>query len=209
MAQVAPEKPKHDTVMDVTQEQLARVYSTAFLDAAGANSAGAVDEIGSFVRDVLAKNSRFDEVLRSEFIDPEQKEAVLERVLSGRASALVLNFLKVLAKRGRLVLLPQIARISRKLFDERSGRTDVEVRVARDLEPAMYDKILAELRSRWTTEPVIRVVVDPEIIAGIVLRSGDKVYDGSVKTQFELLRKTMIGHVAEKIETSRQGFVAS
>ena len=49
------EKPNHDTVMDVTEERIARVYATAFIEVAAKSkdATALVDEIGSLVYDVL------------------------------------------------------------------------------------------------------------------------------------------------------------
>ena len=210
MAQLDREKPKHDTVMDVTEERIARVYAQAFLGAAAKSPQAAelVSEVESFVNDVLVKFPQFEQALRSEFIDQEEKEKLLGRVLGGRASAEVLNFFKVLAVRGRLSLVRPIARILTKLFDEHSGRTAIEVRVASQLDEAIRGELLAKLRERLNTEPMMNVVIDPSLIAGIVIRVGDRVYDGSVKTRFELLRKAMIEHACEAIETHPERFMA-
>jgi F-type H+-transporting ATPase subunit delta len=210
MSQLDREKPKHDNVMDVTEERIARVYAEAFLGAVAKlpQVADRVDEFESFVHDVLAKFPQFEATLRSEFIDAEQKESLLGRVLGSRSSAEVLNFLKVLAVRGRLGLLRPIARILRKLYDEQSGHVAIEVRVASELDSGIRSELQERLRVRFDAEPIMNVVIDPSLIAGIVIRVGDKVYDGSVKTRFELLRKAMIEHACEAIETHPERFMA-
>src|SRR3989304_5307553 len=105
------EKIKHDTVMDVTEEQIARVYAQAFMGVAAKspNATALVDEIASLVDDVLDSFPRLEHMLRSELVSPEEKEQLLDRVFRGRASDPVLNFLKVLSKHGRLGLLRPIA----------------------------------------------------------------------------------------------------
>jgi F-type H+-transporting ATPase subunit delta len=203
--------PQHETVMDVTEEQIARVYAQAFLGVANGvgKAADLVDELGSFVFDVLGKFPKFEETLDSEFVELEEKQTLLDRVLGGRASVEVLNFLKVLALRGRLGLVRPIARIAKKKYAEQIGQRDVEVRVAREMDDAMQNEILEQLRARLSTEPVMRVVVDPSLIAGIVIRMGDKVFDGSVRSRFDSIRKSMIDHATEAIETGRDRFVSA
>jgi F-type H+-transporting ATPase subunit delta len=211
MSQPDREKPTHDNVMDVTEERIARVYAEAFLGAVATSSQAAetVAEFESFVNDVLANIPQLEATLRSEFIDAEQKENLLGRILGGRSSTEMLNFLKVLAIRGRLGLLRPIARILRKLYDEQSGRVNVEVRVASELDSGIQRELQERLRVRFKLEPMMKVVVDPSLIAGIVIRVGDKVYDGSVKTRFEMLRKAIIERASQVIETHPDRFIAT
>ena len=172
---------KQDTVMDVTEEQIARVYAQAFLAVAdkSGREAELVAEVESFVDDVLNCFPQLEQTLRSEFIDAEEKQNVLDRIFRGRASAEMLQFLKVLAVRGRLGILRAIARVLHRLHSERSGRRDVEVRVPRELDASLQDEIRDRLRKVLAAEPVLNVVVDPSLLAGLKLRVGDKVFDAS------------------------------
>ena len=202
------EKPKHDTVLDVTAEQIARVYARAFMGAAAKSpdTVGLVEQVGSLVG-VLDRSPRIEEVFRSALVAQEDKERLLDRVFKDRASADVLNFLKVLARHGRLDLIRPIARLVEKLDRQRRGLTDVEVRVARELADDIRTDIHDRLRRVLGTEPVLRVAVDPSLIAGIWVRVGDRVYDGSVRTRLEQARRAMIDRATEMIETNPERFV--
>lgn len=201
-------KSQHDTVMDVTEEQIARVYAQAFLGAigTGSNADSLVEEIGSAANDVVAKFPKLQQTLRSSLVSEEQKEQLLERIFGGKASKQVLNFLKVLARHRRLGILQQVARLTGKLHAERSGRTDIEIRVATPLTDEARQEIVGLVRRALKTEPVLQVKVDPSLIAGIVIRVGDRVYDGSVKSQFERTRKKIINLATEQIETRPERF---
>src|SRR3954463_2404166 len=115
--------PKHENVMDVTVEQLARVYAKAFMGVAAKTSKmeALVEELKSIVADVLDRFPKLEEVLKSSLVSPEQKEALLDRVFSKAASIQVTNFLKVVARHGRLDLLRAISRQAEKLLTEQSG----------------------------------------------------------------------------------------
>ena len=132
---------------------------------------------------------------------------MLDRVFGSRVSPVVLNFLKVLARHGRLDLLRPIARLVEKLDRERRGLTDVEVRVARELADDIRSEIHDRLRRLLGTEPVLHVSVDPDLIAGIWVRVGDRVFDGSVRTQLEHARRAMIDRATEMIETQPERFM--
>jgi F-type H+-transporting ATPase subunit delta len=209
MANMNSESARHDTVMDVTEERIARVYARAFLGAIAKrdDSAALVDEMQSLVEDVLARFPGLEKTLRSSLVSQEQKERVLDKVFGPRASEIVLNFLKVLAKHGRLELLRPIARLLKQLYAEHLGLAEVEVRVASPMDDGLRQELLDRLRQTLGSEPVLHVTVDPSLIAGLVIRVGDRVYDGSVSTRFEMLRRAMIERAVEWIETRPEKFV--
>jgi F-type H+-transporting ATPase subunit delta len=209
MALTDAEKPKHETVMDVTEEQIARVYAQAFLAIAAKtpDTAGLVEEVNSLVTDVLDRFPNLAQTLHSALIPHDEKMRMLDRVFGGRISTEVMNFLKVLSKHGRLVLIRSAARQIKKLYAEQQGQMDVEVRVAKAIDERLQGEIRSKLATSLGKEPLMHVVVDPSLIAGMVIRVGDRVYDGSVGTQFNLARKAMIERATDLIETDSKRFL--
>jgi F-type H+-transporting ATPase subunit delta len=209
MASTQSEKPKHETVMDVTEEQIARVYAQAFLAIASKtpDTAGLVEEVNSLVTDVLDRFPNLAQTLHSALIPHDEKMRMLDRVFGGRISTEVMNFLKVLSKHGRLALIRSAARQTKKLYAEQQGQMDVEVRVAKAIDERLQNEIRTKLATSLGKEPLMRVVVDPSLVAGMVIRVGDRVYDGSVSTQFNLARKAMIDRANELIETDSNRFL--
>jgi F-type H+-transporting ATPase subunit delta len=202
---------KHETVMDVTEEQVARVYAQAFLGviSKSANAVALVDELASVVNDVLNRFPKLEQTLKSSLVAQEQKEQLLGRIFSGSASTEVLNFLKVLSRHGRLGLVRQVSRLATKLHATQRGMTDVEIRVASPLDDTMRGEIQSQLRKVLGTEPVLSIKVDPSLIAGIVVRVGDRMYDGSVHNQLERTRAAMIERATEQIETRPDRFMSA
>jgi F-type H+-transporting ATPase subunit delta len=211
MASTNGEQRLHETVMDVTVEQLARVYAQAFIGAAGkpAESGAYVEELQSVVDGALDRFPQFEQVLQSSLVSSEQKEELLDRVFGKSGSPLVVNFLKVLSRRGRLVLLRSIARQAEKLQKERSGLTDVDVRVAKELDDDIKNEIQTRVHNALGTKPILNISVDPSLIAGIVVRVGDRIFDGSLKTRLEQARHGMIARATEQIETAPDRFLSA
>lgn len=211
MAQPERVSPKHETVMDVAVEQLARVYAQAFMGVAGKlpDADGFVEELKSVVADVLDRFPQLEKTLGSSLISLEQKEQTLDRVFGKNASPQVLNSLKVVSRHGRLDLLRPIVRQLEKLHREHSGMTDVEVRVAAELDASLLADLQKQLQKALGKHPVLNVKIDPSLIAGIVVRVGDRVYDGSLHTQLENTRQAMIERATEQIETSPHRFLSA
>jgi F-type H+-transporting ATPase subunit delta len=202
---------KRETVLDVTRERIARVYAQAFWSAAAkqADSAALVDEIRSVESEVLEKFPALNATLSTELINHEHKERILDRLFAKHLSPTVLNFLKVLSAHGRLGILRSVIKEIGELHLRQLNQTRVEVRVAAELNDEIRGEIEKVLHERLKSEPILHVVIDPEIVGGVVIQIGDRVFDGSLKTRFEMARKSIIARAIDKIETQPERFIAS
>jgi F-type H+-transporting ATPase subunit delta len=198
---------QHET-HDVTAQRVARVYAEALLDAAEKQNAAAevLEELGSLVQDVAAKDPQFEEFLASYAIGREVKAEVLHRVFAGRAAPLFFNFLMVLNQHERLELLRPILRAARALYDERARRVRVRVRSAVPLGEDQRQHLLRELHEVFRLEPVLEEKVDPDLLGGLTVRVGDWLYDASVSTQLETLRDQLIERSDHEIQSGRNRF---
>ena len=94
---------------DPSARSVAKVYSQAYLDSAGTDgSSAAMEELGSFVSEVLGANPEFDRMLRTQGLNIDAKLRLLETVVVPRSSPLFANFIRVVAHHDRLDLLPLI-----------------------------------------------------------------------------------------------------
>lgn len=202
-------EPLHPTVLDVTEEQIARVYAKGFLGAVAglANVEELVEELESIVKDVLDQHPRFERALTPAFMSPEERMALLDRVFGPRVSRPVLNLLKVLSAHGRLASLRSVVRQVRLLYSKMMNRVDVDVRTALPLADDVYSALGETLRARLGIHPILRVAIDPEVLGGIVIKVGDTVYDGSIRTMFEKARRAMVDRAVETIEMKPHVFV--
>ena len=142
-----------------------------------------LEELGSFVDDVLLKVPGLQEIFNSIVIGRDEKIRLIDKVIAPRASEIVTNFLRVLARHGRLDLLPAILREARIRNEIRQGRRRVQVTSARPLDSQAEGRIRSRLAESLPFDPILETQVDPSLLGGIVLRVGDTVYDGSVATR--------------------------
>jgi F-type H+-transporting ATPase subunit delta len=198
-----------DTVFDVDAERLAGVYASAGLDAAGGISEQeqVVNELEAIVGEVLSLDSRLQQILASVLIAAEEKASMLDRLFGGKVSTTTLNLLKVMARHKRLNLLRDVAKVSRKLWQDRSGRIPVELETANPLDAALEKEILVAFGDVLGADPIVTQRVNPDLIAGFVIRVGDRVYDGSVQTRLEKMRLNMIERAVDAIQRNPRQFL--
>lgn len=205
----------YDTVLDVDAERLAKVYAKAFLAAAtgkarggGMSEAEAVTELKAVVAEVLDPFPRFGDAIQSAFLSHDERAALIDKVLKGKVDDVVLNTLKVMSAHDRLGLLRSVARQAEEIYDADSGRAHISVTSAHGLTPELVSQLENALRAKFGIEPVLKQVVDPDMIAGVKIRVGDTVYDGSLKTIFAKARSAIVTRAIERIENNPDHFLS-
>jgi F-type H+-transporting ATPase subunit delta len=188
--------------------RVANIYAAALLGAteAAGSSEAVLSEFDSLIRDVLDALPRLDAVLSSPLVDQAAKAQMLEKALAGKASALFLNFLKVVSAHGRLDLLRLIQLAAHDELDRLRGRVRVLVSTPTPLAGDAEHRIAAEIRTHVGREPVLEKQLHEDLIGGIVLRIGDRVFDGSIATRLRLIREQMIERSVHEIQSRRDRF---
>jgi len=90
-----------------------------------------------------------------------------------------------LAQNGRLVELPEIATLFDALKDEADGVVDVTVTAATALDAKQQETLTTALTHRLKRQVRLHNEVDATLIGGAVIRAGDLVIDGSLRTRLE------------------------
>jgi F-type H+-transporting ATPase subunit delta len=193
---------------DVGAEQVAAIYAEAVFNAA--ESAGAAEsvlaEFDSLIVDVLNRQPKFEEILGSALIGHDEKAGILDRAFGSTASTMMVNFLKVVSRHGRLECLRAIHRQVHAVYDKARGRVPVELVTATPVSDAEAAAIAKNLGGVISGEPVVRRRIDPALIGGAVVRVGDTVYDGSIARQLDNVRQQMIDRSAHEIQSRRDSF---
>ncbi len=195
-------------IADDTAIAVARRYAEALIDAA--EKEGQVDavlaELAEFESDVLARFPRFAQLVASERVPAADKDRILTEAFSGRASDLVLRFLRVLNRHGRLGLLGPIVSEARKIWDRRNRRIPVSVRTAVPLDDDQVQRLRERLAGLVPGTPILKISTDSSLIAGLVVQVGDEMYDASVKSRLAQLRHRLIEGKLHEIQSRRDQF---
>lgn len=176
-------------------DKVAHNYALALSQVSGLNLEQAEEEL-SAIRELLRADSRFSVFVQSPSIASDKKKAAFRKALEGKVQKAVLNACMILIERRRMEILPELFVSFRQIVDELLGRTYVEVKIAKALESEAVplDAALKELILKKIDENrlafglpkdkklnyTMNVKVDPELLAGIRVRVGDYIFDGTV-----------------------------
>ncbi len=122
----------------------------------------------------------------------EERRDVVQRL----AEALKLerepaNLLLLLADRNRLDRTADVLRAFRELADEHLGRLRARLTTAVPMQAEALEALAAKLSAMTRTQVILERQVEPALLGGAVAQVGSLVYDGSVRTQLEDLKRSL------------------
>ncbi len=201
------EAVKHETVLDTGAEQLGKTYARALVGAA--KNAGVTDKVieqlGTLVDDYLNPSPQLRAAFASPRIDEEEKSRVIDKLFGQNFEPVLVKFLKVMAGRGRLGFVNAVRDAADDIHDEMLNRVVATVQTAVPLDDALRSQITDQLASRMHKQVRLRESVDPDLIGGMVIRVGDRVYDSSVANRLnKMARRTRDGFSSQILQRFEQ-----
>jgi len=173
---------------------VARRYAKALF--ALATEAGTAEATGIELERLAATaaDPALRDVLRSPMLSGTQRNALAGSLIAElKLSDLLRRFALLLADQQRLDSLPMIDLQFRRLVDESLGRLRATIRTPSALDPHQQNALVATFSKLTGKHIQADIVVDPELLGGVVVEVGGRVYDGSVRTQLDLLTKQLAG----------------
>jgi F-type H+-transporting ATPase subunit delta len=176
----------------VINRSLARRYARALMDLAEEDPAKVADRLMQF-NQLLKANPALKEILISPAFRPEERKNVFSKVFElidwGRPLD---RFLEYLVEKRRVSYLDAIAECFLEMVDEKVGRVRVKLESAVAIDDQSSSQLKKALVDGLKQEVVIDKKVDSSLLAGVSVRVGDLVIDGSMKTKLNSLRNTLV-----------------
>jgi F-type H+-transporting ATPase subunit delta len=165
-------------------------YSQAFLEIARAeNRGGAIeDDLFRFVR-ALEANDDLRVALADRTVPAERRIAVVEELMGGVALPVSVGLVSMVVGADRAGELSAVVDRFLELSAEERKHEVAEVRAAVPLDERLRDRLAKALSDATGKEVEVKVVVDPNVLGGVVARIGDTVIDGSVRRRLDQLRE--------------------
>ena len=133
----------------------------------------------------VVRYPRIKALLGNPHVTPEELAQLVTGIAASKLGEHGANFVSTLAANRRLAYLPEISAQFDTLMDNAQGVGDVTVTSASPLNQAQQKKLAAALEKRLKRRVRLHCEVDPALIGGAVLRSGDLVIDGSLRTRLD------------------------
>lgn len=173
---------------------IARRYARALLEVASESNtlSETTEQLTSFAQ-ALQKNQELADILLNPAFTRTQRTAVVEGLsrAAGGLTPAVGNLMRLLVDRGRLGYLPDIARVFLDMADQRAGVLRGKVTSAVPLSPESVQKLQQALEKLTQRKVQLQSKVDPKVLGGLSAQVGSVVYDGTLRSQLDELKRTL------------------
>ena len=171
-----------------------RRYARALFDMAARN-AETIDTVEGDLQRVdqaLRTVPRLAAALKAPTVSTERKKSLLKTAFGEQVSPLTARFLTVVVDRGREEILTEIYAEYQRLANEHRNILAVDVSSPLPLSDEQLSQLARALETRTGKRIRLREFTEPELLGGLVLRMGDTILDGSVRTRLRRLHERLL-----------------
>jgi len=171
------------------KEAIAKRYASAIYDIA--ESSEKIGEIREALN-ILAENYNEDEEFKVFLLDPsikyDEKVEYLHKSFDF-ISEDAFKIINYLVKKGRVSLAEKIRDSYLKIYYEKNNKILVNATFTKELSDNQREALMKKLEEKYKKKIVLNLSVDEELIGGGIIKIGNKVIDGSIKSQIENIKK--------------------
>lgn len=174
---------------------VARNYAQALFVAAVARGTAEIERYGQLMEAVagaVQADERIAVALESPRVSKATKSALLARALADVAPVDFVRFLQAVVRRGRQGLLGEIAQQYHGLVDAQLNRVHAGVTLMDAPDTRLEQEVVERLSRAIGKEVRVHFRADRGILGGVVVRVGDRIYDGSVRRKLATLRRKLL-----------------
>ena len=135
----------------------------------------------------VASDASMQELLDQPQLSIEQKGELMLKVVSDKLNKQQQNLVRLMAENDRLKALPEVAHQFEVYRAEAEGKVEAEVISAFALTSEQEQAITETLKSKLGRDVSITTSTDKSLIGGVIIKAGDTIIDGSMKSQLESL----------------------
>lgn len=175
---------------EVTHTKRIDGYAASVLDVAAAegDTGRITDELFRVAQGVEASDE-LRETLADPAIPVERKIAIVNDLLDGRAAKTTVALVNMIVTAGHTRDLLEISNRVATLAAEQESALLAEVRTAFELDEDTLNRLTASLEKNIGRRVQVKVIVDPAVVGGVVVKVGETVFDGSVRSRLDNLRE--------------------
>ncbi|TLU87409.1 MAG: F0F1 ATP synthase subunit delta [Chlorobium sp.] len=170
-----------------------RRYASALFSAAV--EGGFLDQIVEeldVIKGVLHNSRDLVHALRSPLVKGDKKIHILEEIFRDSVGEKMFLFLKLIARKKRAGLLPEIIDEFHILLDEKRGVINVDVTSAVTLSDEQVNDLVARLAAFTGKQIRAKMSLNEKFIGGVSVKIGDTIYDGTISHQLNKFRQALV-----------------
>lgn len=144
---------------------------------------------------VCKANRDFVNLLKSPVVTPDKKESVLHAATSGKVTELTAAFNRLLIKKGREAVLPEIVNAFIEQYKVQKDIHVVKLTTAVPVSEEVKEAIISKVQSLTPMKTIeLNTEVQENIIGGFLLEVGDTLVDASIAYDLNKIRSQFLNN---------------
>ena len=134
-----------------------------------------------YLQQVTKQSRDFLYLLRSPVVKADTKSRVVESVIKGKVSDITSAFIRLLIHKTREAVLPEVIDSFIKQYKRNKNIHTVKLTTATPVSDSVKNEIVEQVKRTSNLQNIeLEEVVDPDIVGGFILQTGDKLIDASI-----------------------------
>ena len=143
------------------------------------------------LRELLEQSEELTQFINSPLLTPQIKSDTFQQLFSDGMHPLMINFFKLLALKQRERYLVAIMDVFSAIVDEAAGRVVAKVTTAVPITQNQEQQLVQQLSAYSGKQVRLETETDEQIQGGFIVQLGDTVFDASVTTQLQRLKRQL------------------
>lgn len=157
----------------VEREQLEAIYKDVF-----------------YMDQLIKSNKELVVMLRSPVIPADKKNKVIGIITEGKISKVMSTFIELMVKKNREYFLPEVLQSFIHQYKVKKDIHTVKLTTATAVGEDVKNRLVAQVKKTSDIKNVeVETIVDPNIIGGFILQTGDKLIDASVSYELQQIAR--------------------
>lgn len=177
-------------------EFLDKRYAQALYDVAKTKN-----QVDKYIADLTAivkvidGSADFQRVIKHPEITTKEKKKFFINLFKGKIDEDLLTFLLILIEKDRILFLKEKLTELKKIDMEQKGTIIAHVRTVTPLKDYQRQALVEKLMEKHQKRIELDETIDPDLLGGILIRVGDELVDGSVRSDLEELKISMFSTI--------------
>ena len=130
-------------------------------------------------------------VLISKRINNDNKINIIKHTLKNKCDVVIIELLSIIIKDDLVKELPNIVKRYNNIVSSESDIQSIDVITANDLNEEEKNIISKKILNQFKNNPDINIIKDLNLIGGMKLKVGNKIFDNSISNQLKQLKRAL------------------
>lgn len=173
-------------------EEVGKNYAAAIYDIAESqNKLSQAMEDLKLISEIYGENTEFRETVNSPSLDFDAKKNIVAKVLKSIIDPFTMETMNYLIEKGRFFDICSITEEYKKIYNAKNNFVEVEAIFALEPNEIQKKKLFEKLEKMSGKKVKLEVKIDKTILGGGIIKIGDKIIDGSIRRQLDMLKSNL------------------